>query len=304
MKIGGHGVGNEALLDGGNSVAKPETAAAVADVKDNATLPGFVHDGIELAIVEKNRELLSEDVGMDVAGTSFLEDEIRVSAVRARPEIIHDGAVRGLRASDGAIDGGPWSMFAVPRFGSPVMGGFDADDDVGVFVDGLCAALDVHLVDGLLKTAIHAVGDDVEKGEDANVGVIDDFEFGLEESAGAGSAGIDDGGDAGLEGEVGEHAEGRFVFARGRLKPVEGSAAVADVVMDIDEPGRDIEAGDVDDFSGGRGGNVFGDGSDFAGGDGDVHHGVDVISGIDDVAALKKEIILDSLCGRGEGEKS
>jgi hypothetical protein len=85
------------------------------------------------------------------------------------------------------------------------------------------------------------------------------------------------------------------VGARFGIKPVERRSAIRDVDVNVDEAGSDIEAGGVDDFSGGRSGNVFIDGGDFAGGNGDVHDAVNVICGVDDVAALEEKIVVRSL---------
>ena len=93
------------------------------------------------------------------------------------------------------------------------------------------------------------------------------------------------------------------MLTSGGLEPVEGHAAVADVVVDVNETRSDVKAGNVDDFAGGSGGNLFGDSGDFAGGDGNVHDGVDVVGRIDDVPALQKEIVRRGLSRRRDGKE-
>ena len=69
--------------------------------------------------------------------------------------------------------------------------------------------------------------------------------------------------------------------ARFGIKPIERRAAVGDVHVNVDEAGSDVKAGDIDNFSRFGGGNIFCDGSDFAAGNGNVHHFINVICGID-----------------------
>ena len=61
-------------------------------------------------------------------------------------------------------------------------------------------------------------------------------------------------------------------------------------------PGDDVEAGDVDGLDGGVGGNAYGDFGDLAVLDGYVADGVDVVLGVDDVAAFEEEVVV--FCGR------
>src|SRR4029077_18445652 len=118
---------------------------------------------------------------------------------------------------------------------------------------------------------------------------------------GPGSAGVDDGGYAGLEGEVGGNAERTFVRASFRVKPVKRGAAKSGVVVNIDQAGGDEEARSVHDFSGGGGGNVFFDSGDFAARHGDIHDAIKMIGRINDMAAFQEEIVARSL-GAGAGE--
>src|SRR5262245_21796081 len=74
-------------------------------------------------------------------------------------------------------------------------------------------------------------------------------------------------------------------------EPVEGSSAMTDVVVDIDQPRNDEQAFHINNFFRLPCGDVFCDGSDFPGGDSNVEKRINVVAGIDDVAALKKEIV-------------
>lgn len=306
VQVGGNGVWQETLLDRGNSVTEPEAACAVADIKDDAALASFEKDGIEFAIGKNDGELLSEDVGVNVAGAGFFQDEIGVGAIGAGPEIEHDGTMGGVAASNGVIDSGPRGVFTVPGFIRPVVGRFHTDDEVGIFLDGVGAALHIHFVDILFETTAHTVGDNIEEGEDADGGVIHDAFFFLEKGFRASGTGVDDGGDAGLQDEISGNGVGLDVGAGGRIKPVERRTTVGNVHVNIDKAGSDIEAGDIDHLGGGGSWDIFLYRGDFAGGDRDIHDAINVVGGIDDVAAFQDEIIGGrlSVSGGEQGEKS
>jgi len=291
VQIGGHGIGDETLLDRGDRIAEPETSRAVTDIENHTAVARFGEDGIQLAVGKKDGKLLREDVGVNVAGAGFLENQVGVGAIGTRPEIVHHRPTGGLRASDGVIDRGPRRVLAIPRRIRPVVRRFHSHDQVGIFFDGVSAAFDVHLVDALLQAAAHAIGNDVEESEHADLGMVDDAFFFLKKSFGAGSTRVNDGGDAGLQGKIGGNAEWRFVGTRFRIKPVQRGSANSDVVVDVDEARSDVETGNVDHFSGRSGGNFFVDEGDFSARDGNIHRSIDVIGGIDDMAALQDEII-------------
>jgi len=305
VKVGGNGIGQETLFDSRNGVAEPEAAGAMADVENNATLASFEHDGIQLAVRKNDGKLLREDVGVNVAGPRLFENEIGVGAIGARPKVVHDRTIGCCGTGNGAIDGGPRLVLAIPRLIRPVMGGFHADDEVGIFVDGVSAALDVHFVDTLLKSAAHAVGNDIKESKDADPGVIHDALLFLEKGFGTGSTSVDDGGDARSEDEVGGDSIRLDVGSSFRFEPIERSAAGSDVDVDIDQARGDVESADIDDLFRGGGWNVFLDGSDFAAREGDIHDAVNVIGGVDDVATLEEDLVARSLgfSIREEGEK-
>ena len=74
-----------------------------------------------------------------------------------------------------------------------------------------------------------------------------------------------------------------------------------DVHVDIDQARRDVETGDVDYFESFGGIDSRSDSRDLAVADGDVAHGVDVVLGVDDAAALQKQIIG---LGKGAGRQA
>ena len=291
VQIGRHGIGDETLLDRGHRIAEPETSRAVSDIENNTAVARFAEDGVQLAVREKDGKLLCEDVGVNVAGAGFLENQVGVGAIGTRPEIVHHRPTGGLRAGDGVIDCGPRSVLAIPRRIRPVVRRFHSHDKVRIFFDGVSAAFDVHLVDALLQAATHAVGNDVEESEHPDLGMVDDAFLFLEESFGTGSTRVNDGSNAGLQGKIGGNAEWRFVEARFRIKPVQRGSANSDVVVDVDEARSDVETGNIDYFSGRCRGNVFVDGCDSSAGDGNIHRSIDVIRGIDDMATSQEEII-------------
>jgi len=74
-------------------------------------------------------------------------------------------------------------------------------------------------------------------------------------------------------------------------EPVERGSPVPDVEVNIDKARRDVEAGNVHHFPSRPSGNIFFDRRDFAFGDCHVHGSVEVVRGIDNVAALKQQVI-------------
>jgi hypothetical protein len=303
VQIGGDGIGYEPLFDSGDGVAEPEAAGTVAHIEKYAALAGFEHDGIDLAIGKNNRELLREHVGVNVTRTGFFEDEVGIRAIRTRPEIVHHGAISGCGALDGTVYSDPGLMLGVPRLVGPVVRGFYTDDKIRIFVDGIGAAFDVHLVNILLEAAAHAIGHDVEKSEDAGLGVLHDhFLFG-QEGFGAGGASVNDSGYTRSEGEIRGNGVGLDVRTSRGIEPVERRTTRGDVNVNVDQAGSYIETTGIDDFFGRGGGNVLFNGGDFASGDGDVHDTVNVVGGVDDVAAFEEEFVAGSL-GSSSGNEN
>ena len=170
-----------------------------------------------------------------------------------------------------------------------------ADDDVGILLDGLGAALHIHLVHGLFQVALHPVGDDVQKGQHPHLGAIDDFFLFQKKRVGSRTSRVHHGGHAGLQRDVrGDPVRGQVGTAL-RGKPVERRAAVADVDVNIDEPGGDVEPGGVHHLSRLAGGNIFFDGGDFVFYHRHVHHSIHIVRGINHVAALQQQIVTGRL---------
>ena len=91
-----------------------------------------------------------------------------------------------------------------------------------------------------------------------------------------GAARVDEGGDAaGPRHDVGIDAE------RG--------AAPVDVGVEVDEAGRDDEAGDVADFGSGVGRQALAEGGDLASGKGNVHHAVEALRRVEHAAAAEDQ---------------
>ena len=170
--------------------------------------------------------------------------------------------------------------------------GLNADDDVAVLFDGLRKRIEVHVVFVLLGDIVvigHARSDNVDEGEDAGGGIVNDAATELGKVTPARGAGVGDGGNAVWDGhDVG--GDGEVAVAPGVVAKSE-----EDVHVDVDEPGREIETGDVDGLFGGAGGNGRFDGGDLAVENGYVPFRVDVVFRIDDMAVAKDEIVLLSV---------
>src|SRR5579871_1146074 len=127
------------------------------------------------------------------------------------------------------------------------------------------------------------------------MGAIDHAILKIVEVAPAGAAGVGDRSDADAESEaIGILA----VIAVVRVAP---ARARIDVHVDVDEAGSDVEAGDIDDLPGLRGIDVGRDLGDAAVADRHVADFVDVILGVDNVAALEKKIVRS--LGESGGQK-
>src|SRR5205814_9662437 len=115
-----------------------------------------------------------------------------------------------------------------------VVRGFHSDKNLWILLDRFSAELAVHLVNGLLKSSIHAVSDNIEERKNANLCAVYDFFFLLQEGIGASGASIDNRGHTGGQSPIRGNAEWFKVYAPFGSKPVQGSAAVADVIVNVD----------------------------------------------------------------------
>src|SRR6202034_2890165 len=132
---------------------------------------------------------------------------------------------------------------------------------------------------------------DVEEGENARFGAVDDALLEVFEVPPAGAAGVDYRGNANAEGK----AVGRHAVVAGVGAALAGSRV--DMNVDIDQAGRNIHTLDVDGLERIRGGDVIGYFGDLAILDGDIHDRVDMVPVIEDMAAFEQQIVDRS--GRG-----
>jgi hypothetical protein len=143
----------------------------------------------------------------------------------------------------------------------------------------------------LFKPAVHAIGDDVEKCQNADLRAIHDLFFFKKKGVRSGSSGVHDGGGAGDQSQIGGNAERLKMGPGCGGKPVEGGAAVTDVVVDVDEPRNDVQASHVNNFLGLTRRNVFLDGGDFSRSDRNVEVRVNLVGRIDDMPAFQNQVV-------------
>src|SRR5262249_11550285 len=150
------------------------------------------------------------------------------------------------------------------------------DDQVGVRAGDVDGAVDPGPADvaqlgrDLLRAARvlgHPDRGDVQEGDDARRGDLDDVAAEGREGRGAGRAGVDGGrAAAGQAVWIGLHAERRN--------------APEDVRVQIDQAGRDDRAGRVEQLARAAGGQVLAHGRDLVAVDRHVQHAVDPLAGI------------------------
>src|SRR5271156_4831310 len=165
----------------------------------------------------------------------------------------------------------------------------DADDDVAVLFDGLRKRIEIHVVFVLLGSIVgigHARSDNVDESENAGLGIVDDAATELGKVAPARGAGIGDRGNAVWDGhDVGGDRE---VAVAPRVMAKSGE----DVHVDVDQPGREIETGDVDGLFGRARGNRWFDGGNLAVANGYVKFRGNVVFGVENLTVAKNEIVL------------
>ena len=158
--------------------------------------------------------------------------------------------------------------------------------------------LHVHRV--LLDLVVHhSRSDDVQHREHAGLRAVDDSPAQIGKAPPAGGSGIDYGGHRGPEGRVIgiDAAFGVVHRARGALGE--------HMNVDIDEPGSNVESGDIDHLPRRGGGYIRRYSSDAIAANGDVADVIDVILWIDNAAAFQQQIVLwrlreCSLCAKHE----
>ncbi len=134
-----------------------------------------------------------------------------------------------------------------------------------------------------------------KKGQHPHLGAIDDFFLFQKKRVRAGTSRVHHGGHARLQRDVRRDPVRRQVGTAFGGEPVERRAAMADVDVNIDEPGGDVEPGGVHHLSRLAGGNVFFDGGDFVFHHRHVHDCVHVVRGINHMAALQQQVITGRL---------
>jgi hypothetical protein len=163
------------------------------DIKNDAAGMGLGEGGIEFSVGKNNGKLLSEYVSVNVARPHFFENQVLVSSLRSRPEIVHDGNIRERGGFDRTVDRTPRHVFPIPGFLRPVVGSLYSHNEVGISFDRGGAKLRVHLVQALLEPTAHAVRDDIQKGQDSDFGAVDDFFLLHEKCLSTRGAGVHDG---------------------------------------------------------------------------------------------------------------
>lgn len=107
----------------------------MAHIKDDAPFPCFKEKvvGFATTVVVQDRELLGVDVGVNIARLHLAQNQFLIAAQGwAGPEIDHQRLVAKLAGSYAQINCSPGWMLGVEGFTRPVVGGLDADADVGV----------------------------------------------------------------------------------------------------------------------------------------------------------------------------
>ena len=74
------------------------------------------HVLVDLAVLVDDRELLGEDVGVDIARAHLLQDQVRVGPLRQpRAEIDHDRQAAEIAGLERHVDRGPGQVLVVER---------------------------------------------------------------------------------------------------------------------------------------------------------------------------------------------
>ena len=117
------------------------------------------------------------------------------------------------------------------------MSGLHANNNLWVFLDCLSAQLRIHFINALFQPAVHAIGDNVQESQYPYLGVVNDFFFLLKKSLRPGGPCIHNRGHAGLQGNISWDSKRFGVCSTIRCEPVQRRPSVADMKMNVDEPG-------------------------------------------------------------------
>ena len=233
--------------------------------------------GIDLAVEKLLAAAAGVGVRIDVPRTEILLEELLDRANAGVAEVDHDRDVGDLPRLFGLDVGVPLR--------SAVVRALHADDDALVLERKFTGDFPLHVLQVVLDLAAsHAVADDVEEGEDAGAGLVDDPCLEIFEVAPAGAAGVGNGGRAAFE---------REAVRRDAAESARVALALAgvDVDVDVDETGRDVKAGDIDGLRGLCRRDVGLYRGDFAVFDAHVAHGIDRVPAVDDMSTLQQNVV-------------
>ena len=132
MQVGGHGIGNKSLFDRRHGISEPEAPRSVTHIENHSTVSRLLQDGIDLPIGQKDRKLLRKNMSMNVSGSGFLENEVRIGPFWTRPKIEHHRNFCCFSAGDGPIHSRPTGMQFVQGFLRPVVSRLYTHDDVRI----------------------------------------------------------------------------------------------------------------------------------------------------------------------------
>ena len=158
----------------------------MADVEDDAALLRLEQIGADFPARVEHRDRSQIGMRIDVARPEVLQYQIFKRPLRAEgAEVHHHRHLRQLARLDGPVHRIP--------FGAPVVGGLDADNHLRMLPDPHHRQARIHVGEILLeRSSFHAGPDDVDEGEHAREGTIDDLPLELIEVAPARAAGVHD----------------------------------------------------------------------------------------------------------------
>src|SRR5262249_22985429 len=260
-------------------LAEDETAAAVADIENNAALSCVEEVRADFAVCVEHRDVIDVHVRGNIARTKLLRDQLFIGALGSKDaEVHHYGDLCAGPGFESTINGSPLGRFEV--------GCLDADDEAGKFLDHVGGSSGIHVTCVLFRwLGAHAATYDIQKGEDASLGAVDDAVFEVGKILVPGAAGVGDGGDAAAE------REAVGVDTVVAIVGVDGSRPGVDVGVNVNEARSDIEAFGVDGFCRVSCGNVFLEGGDFVISNGDVANFVNVVFEVEDRSVLDEEVV-------------
>src|SRR5450432_1188058 len=156
------------------------------NVENNAAFPRLEQVGLNLAMSIQHRHGVQVGMGINIAGTQLLEDQILKRPLGSKSsKIDHDRNSRQSPGCHRALYGSPlWPV---------VVRCFNANDNGFVLHGCVRCSFGVHILEVLLdSSAAHAMTDDVQQGEDASLGPIYDSILEIVKVAPSRAARVDD----------------------------------------------------------------------------------------------------------------